>query len=300
MYSNQLSDTLRCALQPMSKFRQFADVKDAAQAGKKKGETFTWNVYSDVANQGGTVTETNTLGETNFTITQGTLTVTEYGQAVPFSGKVTELAQHDVQEVVSKALKNDALKAFDSAAYDQFNATKLRVVPTSGTSTTAVDLTTDGTATETNNIALGKEHVKLIVDVMKERNIPAYSNGDYYCIAWPSTLRTLKNDLESIKQNVDEGFDMIMNGELGRYEGTRFVEQTQIDKASWTNSKSDWAFFFGDDAVAEGIVVPEEVRAKIPTDYGRSNGIAWYYLGGFGIVRTQAADATIVKWDSAA
>jgi len=89
MYSNQLSDTLRVALQPQTKFRQFADVKDAAQAGKKKGETFTWNIYSDVATAGGTLVETNTMAETQFTITQGTLTVNEYGNSVPFSGKVT-------------------------------------------------------------------------------------------------------------------------------------------------------------------------------------------------------------------
>ena len=44
----------------------------------------------------------------------------------------------------------------------------------------------------------------------------------------------------------------------------------------------------------------EEMRGKIPSDYGRSMGIAWYYLGGFGIVHTAAAQARIVKWDSAA
>jgi hypothetical protein len=42
------------------------------------------------------------------------------------------------------------------------------------------------------------------------------------------------------------------------------------------------------------------MRGKIPTDYGRSRGIAWFYLGGFGIVQTAAAQARIVKWDSAA
>lgn len=47
-----------------------------------KGDTFHWNVYSDVATQGGTLVETTTMPETSFTITQGTLTVTEYGNSV--------------------------------------------------------------------------------------------------------------------------------------------------------------------------------------------------------------------------
>ena len=300
MYSDRLSKVLRHAVQPLVKFRQFADVKDAAAQGKGKGDTFHWNVYSDVATQGTTLVETSTMPETNFTITQGTMTITEYGNSVPYTGKLDDLSEHPVKEVINKVLKNDAKKAFDIAAHAQFNATPLRVVPTGGTSTNAITLTTNGTATATNNVAMGKEHVKAIVDLMKERNIPPYMGDDYAALAHPSTFRQLKNDLESVHQYVDAGFQMILNGEIGRYESTRFIEQTNIAKSSWTNNKSNWAFFFGDDTVAEGIAVPEEMRGKIPTDYGRSRGIAWYYLGGFGIVHTAAAQARIVKWDSAA
>lgn len=257
-------------------------------------------MYSDVATQGTTLVETNVMPETNFTITQGTMTITEYGNSVPYTGKLDNLSEHPVREVISKVLKNDAKKAFDTAAYNQFNATPLRVVPTAGTSTTAVTLTTNGTATLTNSVALNKNHVKAIVDLMKERNIPGYSADDYIALAHPTTFRTLKNDLESLHQYVDKGFQMILNGEIGRYEGVRFVEQTNIAKAGFSVGASNWCFFFGDDTVAEGIAVPEEMRGKIPSDFGRSMGIAWYYIGGFGLVQTQAAQARIVKWDSAA
>jgi N4-gp56 family major capsid protein len=217
-----------------------------------------------------------------------------------------DLSEQPVAEVIRKVLKNDAKKGFDNLAADQFNAAKVRVVPTAGTSTTSLVVTENGATVTTNNIALGKEHVKLIVDEMKERNIPAYADDDYYAIAWPSTWRTLKNDLEGIKQYIDAGFQMIMNGEIGRYEGVRFIEQTHIAKgylgtaaAAWSNAKSDWAVFFGEDTVAEAIAVPEEIRGKIPGDFGRDRGIAWYYLGGFGLVHTQAAQSRIVMWDSA-
>jgi N4-gp56 family major capsid protein len=288
------------AVQPTVKFRQFADVKDATQQGKKKGDTFTWDIYSDIGDQGTTLAETNTMPESNFTITQGTLTITEMGNSVPYTGKLDNLSEHPVKDIINKVLKNDAKKAFDIAAHAQFDDTVLRVVPTAGTETDEVTLTTNGTATLTNNVAFDKGHVKAIVDTMKERNIPPYVNDDYYAIAWPSTFRTLKNSLETVHQYTTEGFQMIKNGEIGRYENVRFVEQTNISKASWTNSKSDWIYFFGDDTVAEGIAVPEEMRGKIPTDYGRSKGVAWYYLGGFGLVHTAASETRIVKWDSAA
>ena len=299
MWSPNLSKVLRYSLQPLCKFRQFADIKDAAVQGKGKGDTFHWNVYSDVTTQGTTLTETSTMPETNFTITQGTMTITEFGNSVPFNSKLDDLSEHPVKEVIQKVLKNDAKKALDIAAHAEFNKTPLRVIPTGGTSVDSVTLSTNGTVTGTNAAPLTAEHAKAIVDLMKERNIPPYEGDDYFAMAHPTTFRALKNNLEALHKYVQEGFTMIMNGEMGRYESTRYIEQTNIAKAAWATGKSNWAFFFGADTVAEGIAVPEEMRGKIPTDYGRSRGIAWYYLGGFGLVQTQASQGRIVKWDSA-
>jgi N4-gp56 family major capsid protein len=309
LYARQLSNVLRAAVQPLVKFRQFADVHDISQQGKKKGDTFTWDVFSDVQTAGGVLTETNTVPETQFTITQGTLTVTEVANSIPYSGKLDNLSKFPVEDIIKKVLKNDAVKTFDRLAWTQFNQTLLRAIPTGGTSATAVTLFTNGTVTGTNSVAYSNAHAKAICDAMKERNIPAYIADDYYSLAWPTTLRTFKNALETIHQYSDTGFNLIMNGEIGRYENTRYIEQTNIAKGTgtdgvttttWTNGLSDWIFFFGNDTVAEAIVVPEEMRGKIPTDYGRSKGIAYYYLGGFGIVHTLAANVRIVKWDSAA
>ena len=298
MWSPNLSKSLRFSLQPLCKFRQFADVKDAAVQGKGKGDTFHWNVYSDVATQGAVLLETNTMPQTNFTITQGTMTITEMGNSVPFNSKLDDLSEQPVKEVIQKVLKNDAKKAFDILAQAEFNKAPLRVIPVAGTDTAAVTLYTNGTVTGTNAVALGRAHVKAIVDLMKERNIPPYEMDDYFAIAHPSTLRNFKNDLEQVHKYVAEGYQLIMNGEIGRYENTRFIEQTNIAKSVWATGKSNWAYFFGADTVAEGIAIPEEMRGMIPQDYGRSRGIAWYYLGGFGLVQTQASQGRIVKWDS--
>lgn len=293
-------------------------MKDAAHQGLSKGDTFHWNVYSDVTTQGTVLTETTTIPETNFTITQGTMTITEYGNSVPYTGKLDALSEQPVTEIINKALKNDAAKAFDIAVFTQFNRTVLRAV---GTDTTdGIALTENGTATATNSTAMRKGHVNTIVDIMKERDIPPYTGDDYYCLSHPTTFTTLRSDLESVNQYTESGMSLIMNGELGRYHNVRFVEQTLIPKGgaansttfdantktadAWDNAKSSWAFFFGEDTVAEAIAIPEEMRGKIPTDFGRSKGVAWYYLGGFGLVHdgsaSAASQARIIKWDSAA
>ena len=51
MYALNLSRELRMAVQPIVKFRQFCDIKDAAHQGLNRGDTFHWNVFSDVATQ---------------------------------------------------------------------------------------------------------------------------------------------------------------------------------------------------------------------------------------------------------
>ncbi len=300
MFSLELSDILRTAVQPLCKFRQFCDAKDFTDKGLHKGQLFTWDVYNDVVTAGTTLTETSTMPQTNFTIAQGTGTVTELGNSVPYTGMLDNLSKHPVQEIINKVLKNDAKKGLDGQAYAQFNTCLLRVAPLNGTDTASIVLTTNGTCSTTNNVAMSKNHIKSIVDTMKERNIPPYAGDEYFGISWPSTWRPVKNDLEGVYQYRDEGFQMIYNGEIGKYEGVRFIEQTNIAKASWTNNKSNWAFFFGEDTVAEAIVIPEEIRGAIPTDYGRSKGVAWYYLGGFAITQTQALQTRILKWDSAA
>ena len=301
MYSDELSDVIRTALQPMSRFQQHCDASDFTDKGYGKGELFNWNIYSDISTQGGRLSETQKMPESNFTITQGTGTIYEFGNSVPYSGLLDDLSKQPVKQIIHKALKNDDNKAFEAEARAQFAATKLTVTPASGNSATAITLETTGTATETNNLAMNNVHVKLISDAMKERNIPAFDDGNYRCIGRPSTFRDFKDDLEALHSYVGEGFSMIMNGEVGRsYEGIRFFEQTTIASQGWSNAKSDEAYFFGADTVIEAIVCPPEIRGKVPTDYGRDKGVAWYALEGFALVHTVAAQSRIIKWGSAA
>jgi hypothetical protein len=84
--------------------------------------------------------------------------------------------------------------------------------------------------------------------------------------------------LETIHQYTETGLAHIFNGEIGRYETTRFVEQTFIPKGgaanattydpwggtaqAWTNGLSSWAAFMGGDTVTEAVCIPEEIRAQ--------------------------------------
>ena len=319
MYSDELSSRLRTAVQPLCRFRQFCDAKLAK--GLNRGDTYAWNVYSDVADAGARLTENVAISETQFTITQATAKVREYGNAVPYTSLLDDLSLQPVTEIINKVLKNDASKVLDNEAFTQFNQTLLRARGTGSGSSAALEVVTDGTGGSGPNVAMENDHVKLVADELSERNIPAYDGQNYICLARPRALRKLKNDLETIHQYTSEGWYVIMNGEKGRYEGIRFIEQTNIARVmaaasasttaaelalkAWVTGQTltgarDRAFFFGNDTVAEAVSIPEEIRGKIPTDFGRDLAVAWYALLGFSIIHnaTGAAQNRILCWDS--
>jgi N4-gp56 family major capsid protein len=306
---------MRRTLQPLTKFRQFLDAKDDALS-LHAGDTYYWNVYQNLQKRGTRLTETSPIPETSFKTLRRSLTIGEFGNSVPYTGKLEALAEHDIKTIINQTFIDDARKSFDYEVFAVMKQTPLRVAPTGGNSATAVTLTTNSATATTNNAAMTNDHVKAIVDTMKERNIAPYMNDDYFCITRPKALRTFKNNLEAIVKYVDMGVQKIMAGEIGRYEGCRFIEQTNIPEGgandsttfdplsdtadAWNNGLSSWAFFFGKDVGAEALVIPEEVRAGIPSDFGRSKKLAWYSMTGFGLSHPDAANARIVMWDSAA
>jgi hypothetical protein len=296
MYAANLSRKLRMALQPMTRFRQFCDAREAFGLGK--GETFNWNIYSDVVTQGAALVETTEMPSTNFTVAQNSLTITEYGNSVPFTKKLDDLSEQPVTEVINQVLKNDARKALDTAAHAQFDLASRKVVSLTSSTVSFYSGATSGSHTHAFNNA----HAKLVADEMAESDIPTFDGNNYMAIGRPSTFRAFKNNLEAIHQYVSEGWHVIMNGEKGRYEGIRYCEQTNIASEGWT--LSDAIYFFGADTVVEAFAIPEEIRGKIPTDFGRSRGIAWYAELGYGLCHTDSVghDVTqsrIIKWDSA-
>lgn len=319
--SFNLSKELREGVQAICKFRQFADIRDAFGKVTRTGQTFTWDTVPMMSRASRALAETNTIPQGNHTILQGTLTMNERGFSVPYTEMLESLSMFTVRQPIMKVLKYDAAVDLDCLAHQQFNKTMLRVAASAAAD--SVSLTTNSTATVTNSVAMSTTNLKSIIDLMKGRNIPRYTGDDYYSISRPVELRAIKNSLETLHQYTETGLELIMNGEIGRYENCRMVEQTCIPVGGAADSTtfdpfadtgdawntngasggSDWAFFFGADTLCEAIAQPEEIRAKIPDDFGRSKGIAWYALLGYGITHNDAtngvAQARILKWDSA-
>jgi N4-gp56 family major capsid protein len=280
--NNSLSQQVRYKAQSMQKFRQFVDMEPAA--GANRGNKVFFDKISNISTAGGTLVETDTIPKRNYTITQGTLTMTEYGNSIPYTQKVKTLSDIMVPETVRTVLTNDMKVVLDSAAATQFT-TNDYIATITNTATTTFG--TAGTANATAGASMSDKNVRDIIDQMKKAFIPRRTNDDLYvCVASTNSIRGLYDFFEAKAQLTT--LDPLYQGEVGRYYGCRFVEETNfLSNTKGSNGLYGEAVFFGADAVREGIAIPEEIRVGIPTDFGRDQAIAWYALLGFQQVWSQ-------------
>jgi N4-gp56 family major capsid protein len=285
----KLSAQLRFAAQPLMKFRQFVQAKEAL--GRQNNDTVYFDKISNVDTAGGTLTETLTIPENQFTIERGTIVVTEYGNSIPYTGKLEALAEFDIDNAVTRVLRDDMAKVIDSDAAGYFDRCELKyaaVDSISGEWATCED----GTATSKGAEGLCPWHVQEIVAEMKINNVAKYDGQNYICIAAVNALLQLKQQTEWTDAAKYGDPERLFSGEVGRYHGVRFIEENNyLSNTAGSSALEGEAIFFGADAVMEAVTIPEELRAKIPTDYGRSKGIAWYALLGFSKVWDLTTDA---------
>jgi len=286
-----LSDRLRHIAQPLFRFRQFVDVKEAI--GRNRGDTFLFDKAGNVATQGGTLVETATIPQTQYATVQGTATITEYGNSIPWTGKVENLAQFQLPGIIEQKLRDDMVKVLESACGAEFTDTELVAVQTA---TNGVAFTTNGTATATATSNLTASNTRSIVDYMKKKLIPTYDGRNYMCIASVGAMSGMHGDTatggwQDISKYTGEFAKNIFAGEVGTFYMTKFVEETgYLSNAIGASSLYGQAVFFGSDTVYEAVAVPEEIRSKTSVDYDRDQGLAWYALLGFKIVWDYAVD----------
>lgn len=284
-----ISEKFRHSAQPMMRFRQF--VRPEPGFGKKKGDTLLFDRAGNASPAGRRISELEKMPEAGVTLSQGSLVVDEYGNSIPWTGKLETLSEFDVENIWLRALRDDAAKILDDAVGDEFKTTSVLYAPTgtdaapTGTFDTAPPMGTAATR------SIAAFDVKEIVDDLKSTRLaPFYDGENYMAVISVKFGRRLKDDPDWEDAAKYGDPDRLFSGEVGRYYGVRFVEETNsLANALGTTTFQGEAVFFGSDPVVEGIVVPLEMRAKIPTDYGRDKGLAWYFLGGWEITFSTAA-----------
>ena len=194
--------------------------------------------------------------------------------SIPYTLKAKTLAEVSVPDAVTTVLRNDMAVVLDSAVATHFQTSDYKVTCVN---TATTSFASAGTAPAAAVANMSDKNVRDIVDRMKTLNIPKV-NGEYICVAATNSIRGLYDFFEAKAQNTT--MEPLAMGEVGKYYGARFIEETNVLSNVLATYYGE-AVFFGADAVREGIVVPEEIRIDIPKDFGRDQATAWYALLGF-------------------
>lgn len=274
----ELSRKIREAAQPMCRFRQF--VRPEEDFGRNMGDRLEFTKTSDIAVQGRKISELETVPTSNITIFKDAVTADEYSNSVEYTWKLEILAKLDINSPVISALKNDMAKVLDKAASIEFKATDLVYCPQGTETNKSYTLSTTGaTNVATRNMSIWD--VKNLIDLMKSTyKMPKFDGNNFMSVCTTTHMRGLKDDSEYFDAVKYGDPDRFFTGELGRYYGCRFTEETNALNGNKAGGLGE-AVYFGEDAVIEIAVYPEELQAKLGEDYGRNRGIRWVWVGGF-------------------
>src|SRR3990167_901150 len=296
--NTKLSKTLRTATQPMMKLRQFTRVEPGY--GKNVSDSLDFDKVSNIQTAGGKITELQDIPESKVLIRKGTLIVDECGNSVPYTGKLEALSEFDPENIVHKALMNDMAKTMDKAVSDELKTGEIIYIPTGPTSQ-AWDV--DGTASTVSTGNFNLFHLKEMVDAANvgifgsgnvATPIPAFPDGNFVLILSVKAARGLFDDPDYQEAAKFAYPRELFHGEMEEIVyNTRIVVTNNIQALSngvGGSSALGEGFLIGDDAVIEGMVIKEELRAKLPVKYGRDKGLAWYALEGFKKVWSYATD----------
>jgi len=186
-----LSKKLRHAAQPYMKARSYARPIDGF--GKGRGDTVDFDKISNVQTQGGEIQETQKMPETKFLIRRGTVVVKEWGNSLPWTGRLDTLSSFDVTNPVQKVLRDDMAKVIDLTVATKMKDTKIKAFATVPTAATFNTVGAMGAGTENLNLTLLKD----IVDKMVEDLVPPAiggPDGDYAVLGTQKALRGIIDD----------------------------------------------------------------------------------------------------------
>lgn len=207
--------------------------------------------------------------------------------SIPWTGKLEALSEFNVNDPVQHVLRQDMAEVLDKACGLEFKKTARKYVCLT-TATGTMESRADGNTFATSNIAKVSPsvyHIQECVDWLRDKNIAPYDGEDYVGIFSVNALREIYDDgafQDAAKYGDPE---RLFAGEVGRIYNCRCIRETNylvntLGSSSGTNALGE-GLIFGAETVMEGIAVPEELRQKIPTDYGRSKGLAWYGIMGW-------------------
>jgi len=279
---------------PVMRYDQFAVVR--TDLTKSPGDTLSFQKYANLT-RGGALAEDVDLETKTMSKTAVPISVTEYGNAVGLTSKFLTLSFMDEMQNASILLGRDYAIVTDAMLRDAlFSGTQTYLANNKATA----DLLTTGDE-------LDLDDLDAVIEILATGNALKFvdANGEYFASYFhPHHAKPIKKLLISVRQYSYP--ELIFKGEVGEYNGIRFIETTNCPNGA--ASASDVSYdatliqgydpaggvgaylqdlyklvVFGQNAYGWAVALPVELREDPGfSKFGRKRGLAWYAIMGAG------------------
>lgn len=277
---------IRYPLRSQLYFDRVADVQPTRQS--MPGSSVIFNLATELAVATTPLTETSDIDAVAMANSQVTVTLVEYGNAMNVTAKLRGTSMIDVMPAVANLLGYNAGRSMDTVVFN---------VLVAGTNVVYAGAATARNEVSANeNITAAK--VRQILASLREANVADFG-GYYNAFIHPRVSYDLRAETGAAAWRDPHAYSQpaeIWNGEVGAFEGFRFIESPTV--APFTNA-GDGAggagtidvyptLFLGRESLAKAFSTtdgngaqPRVVSSPVIDKLRRFTPMGWYWLGGY-------------------
>jgi N4-gp56 family major capsid protein len=261
-------------------FDKMADVKSTRQS--HNGATVTFTKMNDLAPATTPLSETLDIDAVAATDTPVTVTLVEYGNTVVTTALLRGTSFVPFDPTVANRIAYNAAQTIDELAYTPLITSRTNIIDNGALG---------------GNAVLSAATVRQVYNTLAAANVPKYNGNLYWGVIHPDQSYDLRAETDMgswrIPQEYDGGMSGgIITGEVGAFEGVKFVETTQI-----AESAGDYqAIFGGRECLAKAISrgdgygdSPRTVSTNTLDRLQRFNYIGWKHLVGYAVFREESS-----------
>ncbi len=285
------------ALRDEMYFDQFTDVQ--ATNATNPGATVTFTIFQDLAVATTELGEAEDVTPVAMSDSQVSVTLKEYGNATVTTAKLRATSFLPVDPVAANAVGYNAGISIDTIARTAAQAGNNVIYATGGA--------TDPSSRTTVNSddILTANDVRRAVAQLRKANVPTFG-GSYVAMIHPDVSYDFRGQTDAAAwrtpaNNVNP--QGIYNGEIGTFEGVRFVESPRAPLFADASDNSGSAgnidvygtLIMGRQALAKGISLGGEYGAQPTMVYGtvtdllqRFRPVGWKHFVGYAVFRQEA------------
>lgn len=285
------------ALRPELYFDRFAEVE--ATNATNPGATHTFTIFQDLAVASSELSETTDVTPVALSDSQVNVTMKEYGNAVVTTAKLRATSFINVDPVAANAVGYNAGISIDTVCRDVLQAGTNVVYATGGA--------TDPTSRTTINSddTLSANDVRRVVAQLRGANVPTIG-GSYVGFIHPDVSYDFRSATDAAAWRTPANYvdpSGIYNGEIGMFEGVRFMESSRAPLFANASDNSGSAgtidvygtLIMGRQALAKAVAnaagygdQPTMVYGEVVDVLKRFQPVGWKHFVGYGVFRQEA------------